>query len=295
MILSLTLQFRTQTQTRTGNTRQTITDMKKVIRIVAAAATAAVLATACGSTNKSNVKVDAELPSKAETDSVSYLIGVNFGAFIKNNGFGEDLNYSEMKAGMMDFLNATGNMYSPEFGEQLKINPDQMNRLFRDFIGKMGKYEAAVNKAEGAEFMKANKMKEGVVTTDSGLQYKIIESGNEAVKAGPEDTVFVHYKGTLIDGTEFDASDPEKEPVKMLLNRVIKGWTEGLQLVGEGGRIQLFVPDSLAYGPRGTRGIGPNSTLIFDITVEKVNKVPAEPETEKDGGNGAKPAPATRK
>ena len=116
-----------------------------------------------------------------------------------------------------------------------------------------------------------------IAATESGLQYKIIEAGND-VKAGPKDTVYVHYTGTLIDGTEFDASDKTKEPVKMMLNRVIKGWTEGLQLVGEGGKIQLFVPDSLAYGARNMGKIGPNSTLIFDVNVEKVGKVPAEEE-----------------
>lgn len=251
--------------------------MKKTIRIIAAAAAAAVFATACNSSSKSNVKVDVELPSAAETDSVSYLVGINFGYFIKANNFGQDLNYSEIKKGMMDFINADGDMNTPEFNAQFKVNPEEMNKLFNSFISKRNNYEAAVNKAEGEKFMSENKMKDGIVVTDSGLQYKIIETGNE-VKAGPKDTVWVHYTGTLIDGTEFDASDKEKEPVRMMLTRVIKGWTEGLQLVGEGGRIQLFVPDSLAYGARRTGKIGPNSTLIFDVNVEKVGKVPAEEE-----------------
>ena len=227
--------------------------MKKSIRIIAAAAAAAAIMTACNSSEKSNVKVDAELPTSAETDSVSYLIGVNFGYFIK----------------------AEGDMSTPEFNESLKINPQEMNRLFNAYITKRNNYEAEVNKAVGEKFMSENKMKDGIVSTDSGLQYRIVEAGND-VKAGPKDTVWVHYTGTLIDGTEFDASDPAKEPVRMLLNRVIKGWTEGLQLVGEGGKIELFVPDSLAYGARKMGKIGPNSTLIFDVDVVKVGKVPAE-------------------
>lgn len=252
--------------------------MKKTIRIIAAAAAAAVLATACNSSSsKSDVKVDVQLPTSAETDSVSYLVGINFGYFIKANNFGKDLNYSEIKKGMMDFINAEGDMNTPEFNAQFKVNPEEMNKLFNSFISKRNNYEAAVNKAEGEKFMSENKMKDGVVVTDSGLQYRIIEQGNE-VKAGPKDTVWVHYTGTLIDGTEFDASDKEKDPVRMMLTRVIKGWTEGLQLVGEGGRIELFVPDSLAYGARRTGKIGPNSTLIFDVNVEKVGKVPAEEE-----------------
>lgn len=250
--------------------------MKKTIRIITAAAAAAAILTACNSTG-SNVKVDAELPGKAETDSVSYLIGVNFGYFIKANNFGEDLNFAEIKKGMMDFITAEGEMNTPEFNESLKVNPDNMNRLFNSFISKRNNYEAAVNKAEGEQFMTANKMKDGVVSTDSGLQYKIIAAGNE-VKPGPKDTVWVHYTGTLIDGTEFDASDKEKDPVRMMMNRVIKGWTEGLQYIGEGGEIELYIPDSLAYGARRMGKIGANSTLLFKVNLEKVGKVPAEEE-----------------
>lgn len=247
----------------------------KAIKFFAAATAAVAMAAACTSGQKSDVKVDVQLPTKGQTDSVSYLIGVNFGYFIKYNNFGEDLNFAEIKEGMMDFINAEGEANTPEFNSQLKVDPELMNQLFNEFISKRNEYTAAVNKAEGEAFLNANKMKDGIVVTESGLQYKIIEAGNE-VKAGPADTVYVHYKGTLIDGTEFDASDATKEPVRMMLNRVIPGWTEGLQLVGEGGKIQLFVPDSLAYGPRNTGKIGPNSTLIFDVDVVKVGKVPAE-------------------
>ena len=250
-------------------------DMKKTIRIFAAAAACAAIVSACNSTPKSDVKVDVELPTQAETDSVSYLIGIQFGSFIKGYNFGKDLNFSEVKKGMMDFINAEGNMRDPEFNKQFKVDPMQMNRLFNDFLSKRNEYEAAVNKAEGEKFMQENKMKDGVVSTDSGLQYIITEAGND-VKPGPKDTVFVQYKGTLLDGTVFDESDATKDPVRFTLNRVIKGWTEGLQYIGEGGKIQLFVPDSLAYGARKTGNIGPNSTLLFDIELVKVGKVPAE-------------------
>lgn len=250
-------------------------DMKKTIRIFAAAAACAAIVSACNSTPKSDVKVDVELPTQAETDSVSYLIGIQFGSFIKGYNFGKDLNYSEIRKGMMDFINSEGNMRDAEFNKQFKIDPMEMNRLFNDFLSKRNEYEAAVNKAEGEKFMQENKMKDGVVSTDSGLQYIITEAGND-VKPGPKDTVFVQYKGTLLDGTVFDESDATKDPVRFTLNRVIKGWTEGLQYIGEGGKIQLFVPDSLAYGARKTGNIGPNSTLLFDIELVKVGKVPAE-------------------
>lgn len=244
------------------------------LNIIFASAAALILAAAC---SQPEVKTTASLPTKAETDSVSYLIGVNFGYFIKANNFGEDLNFAEIKKGMMDFIKAEGDMNSPEFNEQFKVSPEKMNELFNNFITKRNNYTAEVNKAKGDEFLAANKMKDGIVVTESGLQYKIINPGND-VKAGPTDTVYVHYKGTLIDGTEFDASDPEKDPVKLVLTHVIKGWTEGLQLVGEGGKIELYIPSELGYGERPTGSIGPNSTLIFDVDVVKVGKTPAKEE-----------------
>ena len=251
--------------------------MKRIFISIATIAACTAMTIACNSSTGSNVKVDAELPTASETDSVSYLIGINFGSFIKGYNFGKDLNYAEIKKGMMDFINAEGNQRDPEFNNQFKINPMEMNRLFNDFLTKRNEYEAAVNKAEGEKFMQDNKMKDGVVATDSGLQYRIMEAGND-VKPGPKDTVFVQYTGTLLDGTVFDESDKEKDPVRFTLNRVIKGWTEGLQQVGEGGKIQLFVPDSLAYGARRMGKIGANSTLLFKVNLEKVGKVPAEEE-----------------
>lgn len=247
----------------------------KSLKLIAAASAAVMAAAACNSNSTPAVKVDVQLPSKSMTDSVSYLVGVNFGYFIKANNFGEELNYAQIKKGMLDFINAEGNMNTPEFNKQLDVDPQLMNTLFNEYISAKNEYTAAVNKKIGEDFLKANKMKDGVEVTESGLQYKIIEAGND-VMAGPKDTVYVHYTGTLIDGTEFDATDKTKEPLKMMLNRVIKGWTEGLQLVGEGGKIQLFIPDSLAYGARNMGKIGPNSTLIFDVDVVKVGKAPAE-------------------
>lgn len=121
------------------------------------------------------------------------------------------------------------------------------------------------NKAEGLAFLEQNKKKEGVVTLPNGLQYKVISSGN-----GPSpkatDTVKVHYKGTLIDGREFDSSYRRGEPAVFPLNKVIKGWTEGLQLMKVGDKWTLYIPSELGYGENGAgEMIGPNSTLIFDV------------------------------
>lgn len=248
-------------------------NIMKTTKFIAIAAIAAALVSC-----KSTPAVDVEMPSNALTDSVSYLIGVNFGYFIKANNFAEklnDLNMSELKKGMNDFINAKGNMGSEEFNANFKINPDSMNEVFDSYITKRNEYTAAVNKAEGAAFLEKIAGESGVVKTDSGLCYKIIEDGND-VKAGPADTVWCYYTGTLIDGTEFDKSDPEGEPVKFTLDRVIPAWTEGMQLVGEGGKIILYVPAELGYGERGAgANIKPNSTLVFDVEVKKVGKVPA--------------------
>ena len=245
----------------------------KAFRFFAAAAVVAALAVSCNSSNAP--EVDVELPTAAEVDSVSYLIGVNFGSFLKGNNFAENLkeiNMSEVKRGMQAFLDAEGTPYDPDFGAQFDIDPNEMGRILNGFITKKQAYKAAVNLAEGKAFLAANAKKENVDTTASGLQYTNVAEG-AAEKVAPQDTVWVNYKGTLLDGTVFD----ENDSTKFVANRVIKGWTEGLGLLGEGGKATLFIPADLAYGERGNRNIAPNSTLIFDVEVLKVGKfVPKE-------------------
>ncbi len=245
----------------------------KTIKFFAAAALVATLALSCNS--QSEVKVDAELPTAAEVDTVSYLIGVNFGSFLKGNNFAQDLkeiNMAEVKKGMEDFLKAEGNPYDPTFAEQFKVNLDRMGEILNGFISKKQTYTAALNQAKGEAFLAKNALKENVDTTASGLQYTIIAEGAE-YKVQPQDTVWVNYKGTLLDGTVFD----ENDSTQFVANRVIRGWTEGLGLLGEGGKATLYIPAELAYGSRGNRGIEPNSTLIFDVEVLKVGKfVPSE-------------------
>ena len=245
----------------------------KAIRIFAAALVAA-FAISCGSSSD-NVKVDVELPSQAEVDSVSYLIGINFGSFIKGNNFAEDLsdlNMAEIKKGMADFIAAEGNPYDVEFGKQFKIDLEKMGEILNSYLSKKQAYKAAYNLAKEREFLTANAKKANVDTTASGLQYTIEAPGADE-KIAPEDTVWVNYKGTLLDGTVFD----ENDSTKFIANRVIRGWTEGLGLLGEGGKATLYIPAELAYGERGNRNIEPNSTLIFEVEVLKVGKyTPAE-------------------
>ena len=130
--------------------------------------------------------------------------------------------------------------------------------------------EASPNLVKGQAFLKANATKPGVHTTPSGLQYKVITAGTGKSPAAT-DTVLVHYRGTSLEGVEFDSSYKRNEPISFPLNGVIPGWTEGVQLMKEGGKMQLFIPSNLAYGSRGAGGaIAPDSTLIFDIELLKV-------------------------
>ena len=233
---------------------------------------------ACNSKPSGEVLPKEFQPSRGQVDSVSYLLGINFGSFLASYDFGKDLNYGQIVKGMKDFVNAEGNQMDPEFVKQFKIDPNEMNDLFNNYLEKRQSGVALANKDKGEKFLAANAKKAGVLTTESGLQYKVIEPGND-VKPGPQDTVWVRYKGTLIDGTVFDEVPADEEPINFTLNRVVPGWSEGLQLIGEGGKIQLYIPSELGYGDQGNNAIGPNSVLVFDVDLQKVGKYVA-PEAE---------------
>nr|WP_237584059.1 FKBP-type peptidyl-prolyl cis-trans isomerase [Photobacterium halotolerans] len=130
---------------------------------------------------------------------------------------------------------------------------------------------AVQNAEESKAFLEANKNQEGVKTTASGLQYTVLKSGTGTEHPKASDKVTVHYHGTLIDGTVFDSSVERGEPIAFNLNQVIKGWTEGLQLMVEGEKVRLFIPAELAYGNRAMGKIGPGSVLIFDVELLKIN------------------------
>lgn len=210
------------------------------------------------------------LPSRSELNDVSYLVGINFGSFIKNYNFG-DLNYAQIRKGMEDFLNAKGNPGQPGFEEQFRVDPNRMNELFNGFLENRRNYTLYTNRDKEEKFLAANAKKEGVKVSASGLQYRIINEGNDVKPAGA-DTIWVRYKGQLLDGTVFDQTPEEGEAARLYLNRVVRGWTEGLQLIGEGGEIELFIPAKLGYGDNGNRGIEPGATLIFNVSLEKVGK-----------------------
>jgi FKBP-type peptidyl-prolyl cis-trans isomerase FklB len=145
--------------------------------------------------------------------------------------------------------------------------------------------QAAVAKKNldaGQAFLEANKKKEGVVTLPSGLQYKVVTEG-KGKQPKSTDTVVAHYRGTLINGTEFDSSYQRNEPATFPVGGVIKGWQEALPLMKEGAKWQVYIPSDLAYGPRGAGGdIGPNEVLIFDIELLSVKEAAADAESKKE-------------
>ena len=238
----------------------------KLFRIIAIAS-AALMMVACGSSKVEGSKaVQSLLPTNGQVDTVSYLLGVNFGLVMTQNGFG-DLNMSQLQKGMKDALNAKeGQPMDSVFVKQFKIDPSEMNQIINEFLQKRTAYEGALNKEKGDKFRKEFYAKNSADSTASGIVYLIADSGSDKHALNDRDTVKVNYRGTLIDGTEFD----KNEGIEFPLNRVIRGWTEGMKLVGEGGKITLVIPAELGYGQRGPRNIGSNATLIFDVDLLEV-------------------------
>lgn len=220
-------------------------------------------------------------PLKDLKDKASYSIGLNIGMNFKKQNV--DLNPDALLAGVKDAVSGK----KPALSET-EVR-EVMNTWSKELAEKQ-KTMADKNATDGKKFLDENKKKEGVKATASGLQYKSIKEGN-----GPQpkatDTVTVDYRGTLIDGTEFDSSYKRGEPATFPLNGVIKGWTEGLQLMKVGSKYQFVIPSDLAYGARAMGpDIAPNSTLIFEVELKGIQPVaaagnpsatPAEKEKEK--------------
>ena len=220
---------------------------------------------------------------KDQKDKVSYSIGLNIGFNLNRQNV--QINPDVLSAGIKDAI-----------AGKPQLTTDQVKEVMTTFEKDMQQKQKAAgekNASEGAKFLEENKKKEGVKTTASGLQYKAIKEGTGA-QPKATDTVTVNYRGTLINGTEFDSSYKRGEPASFPLNGVIKGWTEGLQLMKVGSKYQFFVPPNLAYGER-TVGpdITPNSTLIFEVELldAKPAPTPAPPVSPKT----SPPAPPSPK
>ena len=208
---------------------------------------------------------DKKLELKTEKDKVSYGIGMSIGQDFKRQGI--DVDVDILSQAIQDVLKGnTLAMSEKEFQETL-------NQFKQKMMAKQEaerKEQGEKNLKEGEDFLKANAKMKGVVTLPSGLQYQVIEKGTGKTPT-KDSTVTVDYKGTLIDGTVFDSSYKRGKPATFKVSNVIPGWTEGLQLMQEGARYRFYIPAKLAYGERGAGPvIGPNSTLIFEVDLKKV-------------------------
>ncbi len=205
-----------------------------------------------------------------QKDKVSYSIGLDIGSTLKRQMI--DVNKEVMDRGVQDGLSGAKPLLTDE---QMK---EVMQSFQKDMLAKQAakkKEEGAKNGTEGKKFLEENKSKEGVKTTASGLQYKVEKEGTGPTPKAT-DTVKVNYRGTTIDGKEFDSSYKRGEPASFPVNRVIKGWTEALQLMKVGSKYKIFIPADLAYGERGAGSdIGPDSTLLFDVELLGIEPSPA--------------------
>jgi FKBP-type peptidyl-prolyl cis-trans isomerase FklB len=197
---------------------------------------------------------------KAEKDKVGYALGVDLARNLKKQGIEVD-------------ADAMANGLKDEFaGQKPRLTEDEIRKIVKEFQGEVRrkqardrKIAAIENKQKGDAFLAENGKKEGVVTLPDGLQYKVLKEG-QGKKPTENDKVEVHYRGTLINGTEFDSSYNRGQPTTFPVKGVIRGWREALQLMPVGSKWQIFIPAPLAYGERGSgQAIGPNETLIFEL------------------------------
>lgn len=198
-----------------------------------------------------------------ETTRINYSLGYQIGGDFLRQGV--EMDAEAVVQGINDALT----------GAKPQMTPAKMNatlvELKKKVVAEQNKRRKQTEFArleEGKQYMEENGKKEGVITTDSGLQYSVVKAGTGR-SPGPQDAVTVHYRGTLIDGKEFDSSYKKGEPATFKLNSVIKGWSEGLQLMKEGGKSQFVIPSNLAYGDRGPLG---NYTLLFDVELIAVGE-----------------------
>ena len=231
--------------------------MKKMTTLtLSALASTMLLVTGC-STNNGNQETAAQSVSVTEQSPADQKVGYSLGYMMAegNKGAVEDLNLDTFEKGFRDGYE----------GKESALTPDQMQQVLMDYQ----KDQENKIKDDGIKFLAENAKKKDVKTTASGLQYKVITEGKGKTPKAT-DVVEVNYEGKLIDGTVFDSSYERGQPVEFPLNQVIAGWTEGLQLMKEGGKYEFYIPSDIAYGAAGNQGIAPNSTLIFTVELLEV-------------------------
>jgi FKBP-type peptidyl-prolyl cis-trans isomerase FklB len=223
--------------------------MKKVNLLIVS------IALILSSCNNANYKTP-----ETEMEKVSYSLGVNVATGVKAQGI-ESLDINAISKAINDVFE----------GNDLDISEEESMQVLQEYFGKIAAEKQAKSSEVGIAFLAENATKEGVTTTESGLQYEILSSGDGA-KPNATDQVTVHYHGMLTDGTVFDSSVDRGEPATFPVNGVIPGWVEALQLMSVGDKWKLTIPSELAYGDRGAGGlIGPGATLVFEVELLGIN------------------------
>jgi FKBP-type peptidyl-prolyl cis-trans isomerase FklB len=212
-------------------------------------------------------KTGAPLVLKTQKDKVSYAIGLNIGKSFRKDSV--DVNSAVFARGVKDAITGAKPLLTDE---ELKAVLTELQAELKKRQDDVTRAAGETNQKAGEAFLAENKTKEGIVALPSGLQYKIVTAGT-GPKPAETDSVVCNYRGTLLDGTEFDSSYKRGQPATFPVNGVIKGWTEALQLMPVGSKWQLFVPADLAYGARGAGGeIGPNATLVFEVELLSIQE-----------------------
>ncbi|CCQ09278.1 FKBP-type peptidyl-prolyl cis-trans isomerase FkpA precursor [Pseudoalteromonas luteoviolacea B = ATCC 29581] len=242
--------------------------MKQTLKLSLIAASVLALA-ACN--QKAEEKV-VEVKLETEAQQQAYGIGASVGNFLQKDladkkELGIELDQALLMRGFEDALAGSAKLDEAKIREVLTALDSTVREKQADFA----KVEAEKNKAEGQKFLTENATKEGVTTTESGLQYEVLVQG-EGKKPAATDVVQVHYKGTLLDGTEFDSSYARNQPATFPLKGVIAGWTEGLQLMPVGSKYRFTIPSELAYGERDLGRIPSNSTLVFEVELLEIQE-----------------------
>lgn len=237
--------------------------MKKVFGIVAISVFSLLIISSCGKKNYGSAKI------KTKDDSVSYFLGLTYGSGIKQAKIDSLFNYDAFMKGVNEAVEKDSMPVS-----QMEIQ-SFLNKFFSDLQSEQVKKEYKGNMDANIAFLEANSKKDSVVTLPSGLQYIVLKEGN-GKKPTMNDKIRVHYTGKLIDGTIFDSSYNRQEPAEFIVGQVIPGWVEALQLMSEGAKWRIFIPEELAYGAQPPRGsnIKPFSTLIFDVELLQVIPAP---------------------
>jgi len=209
---------------------------------------------ACGTNGQSK-----KVKLKSKTDTAYYALGIEYGKNIRKNAFGQ-INKEAFVSGIMDALNGK---------DTNRVKKSSL--IVQQFMSEQREAKSEKAREEGENFLAENKNKEGIVTTTSGLQYKILREG-KGPKPTKNDQVTTHYTGKFIDGNIFDSSVERGQPATFPVTGVIPGWVEALQLMPVGSKWELYIPQDLAYGPRGQGPIPPYSVLIFEIELLEIVK-----------------------